>query len=166
MPLFTSLSHRRLLLILQTVTIAFASIPLYYLTIHHLKTTNCLFVVVVFFLFTAVEYNNLFDFHPDHIFITLIFLCFYFLETNRKDGPFVAILSSFVKEPYLFGVAALGLYTAVRYKWYKTGIGVSLLSMAFFYSCKDNTRIIMEEQILELNHKAVVTLILAIASLA
>ena len=44
------------LLILQTVTIAFASIPLYYLAIHHLKNNKLsLFVVVVFFLFTALE---------------------------------------------------------------------------------------------------------------
>lgn len=123
------------LLILQTVTIALASIPLYCLSNHHLKNNkSSLFVVIMFFLFTAVEYNNLFDFHPDHVFIALIFLCFYFLETNKKGWfLFTAVLSSLVKEPFLFGVAALGVYTAIRYKWYKTGIGVSLLSMALFF---------------------------------
>ena len=123
------------LLILQTVTIALASIPLFSISTRYLKNNKLsLFVVIVFFLFTAVEYNNLFDFHPDHVFIALILLCFYFLETNKKGWfLFVAILSSFVKEPYLFGVAALGLYTAVRYKWYKTGISISLLSMALFF---------------------------------
>ncbi|WP_347275135.1 DUF2079 domain-containing protein [Candidatus Kuenenia sp.] len=123
------------LLILQTVTIALASIPLYCLSNHHLKNNkSSLFVVIIFFLFTAVEYNNLFDFHPDHVFIVLILLCFYFLETNKKGWfLFTAVLSSLVKEPFLFGVAALGVYTAIRYKWYKTGFCVSTLSVMLFF---------------------------------
>jgi uncharacterized membrane protein len=123
------------LLILQTVTIALAAIPLYCLSNHHLKNnTSSLFVVIIFFLSPAVEYNNLFDFHPDHVFIALILLCFYFLETNKKGWfLFTAVLSSLVKEPFLFGVAALGVYTAIRYKWYKTGLCVSTLSIMLFF---------------------------------
>ncbi len=123
------------LLILQTVTIAVAAIPLFYLSIRCLKNNKVsLVIVILFFLSTAVEYNNLFDFHPDHVFIALTLLCFYFLETNKKGWfLFTAVLSSLVKEPFLFGVAALGVYTAIRYKWYKTGIGLSLLSMTLFF---------------------------------
>ncbi len=123
------------LLILQTVTITLASVPLYYLAIRHLKNNKlALLVVAIFFLFTAVEYNNLFDFHPDHVFIVLILSCFYFLETGKK-GWFVvaAVLSSLVKEPFLFAVAGLGIYTIVRYRWYKTGLCISIFSMALFF---------------------------------
>lgn len=122
-------------LILQTATIALAAIPLYYLSILNLKNNKVsLVIIIIFFLFSAVEYTNLFDFHPDHIIIVLILSCFYFLKTNRRGWfIFFAVLASLVKEPYLFGVAALGLYTAIRHKWYKIGLGISILSMTLFF---------------------------------
>jgi len=51
------------LLILQLTTIALAAIPLYCLSVRILKNNKIsLIIVIIFFLFSAVEYNNLFDF--------------------------------------------------------------------------------------------------------
>lgn len=59
--------------------------------------------------------------------------CFYFLKTEKKGWFFTfAVLASMVKEPYLLSVAALGLYAMIRYKWYKTGLGLFMISMAIF----------------------------------
>lgn len=123
------------LLILQTVTIAISSIPLYVLSIRNLKNNKLsLAVVTIFFLFPVVEYNNRFDFHPDHAFIPLILFCFYFLETNRKGWFFLtAVLAMMIKEPYLLAVAALGLYAMLRHRWRKTGLCISALSVMLFF---------------------------------
>ncbi|MCF6149647.1 MAG: DUF2079 domain-containing protein [Candidatus Kuenenia sp.] len=124
------------LLILQTVTIALSSIPIYLISVRNLRNNKLsLAVVVIFFLFPAVEYNNLFDFHPDHAFIPLILFCFYFLETNRNGWFFfTAVLAMLIKEPYLLAVAALGLYTMIRHRWHKTGLCISLLSIMLFFA--------------------------------
>jgi len=123
------------LLILQLTTIALAAIPLYCLSVRILKNNKIsLIIVIIFFLFSAVEYNNLFDFHPDHIIIVLILSCFYFLETERRGWFFFfAILALLVKESYLFNVTALGLYAVIRYKWHKIGFAVFVLSLTLFF---------------------------------
>lgn len=133
--IYKIISSSLTLLLLQTITISLGAVPLYYLSLRCLRNNKLsLLLICIFFMFPAVEYNNLFDFHPDHLFIVLIILCFYFLEAKKKKWFFgVAVLSMLVKEPYLFAVAALGVYVCIRYKWYKIGISVSVLSIIIFF---------------------------------
>ncbi len=78
------------LLVLQTLAIGFSAVPLYYIARNKLgHGFYGLVIVIIFFLYSPVEYNNLENFHADHLLILLMFLGFYLLE---KDKPLAFLL--------------------------------------------------------------------------
>lgn len=98
--------------VLQAASVTSAVIPLYLIARGRLKTP--LFtvgVVLLFFLFPSTQFNSAIDFHPDHLYIPLIFWALYFIETGREKAAIFFILPVFLlKEPLMLGVAFLGLY--------------------------------------------------------
>jgi len=92
-----------------------------------------LLIVIIYFLYSPVGYNNLFDFHADHLIILLMFLGFYFLEKNKPLAFLLVCLPGlFLKEPLILSIGAMGLYAIVRYRMYKSG-GILLASAAILF---------------------------------
>lgn len=123
------------LLVLQTLAIGFSAVPLYYIARNKLgHGFYGLVIVIIFFLYSPVEYNNLENFHADHLLILLMFLGFYFLE---KDKPLAFLLvclpSLFLKEPLILSVSMMGFYAVVRHRMYKSGSLVFVGSLLFFF---------------------------------
>jgi uncharacterized membrane protein len=123
------------LLLFQTFMIALAAIPLYYLAFKVLEDRIwAVIIVIIYFLCSPVQYTNLFDFHPDHLFLFLIILGFYLIEKqNRKGFTLVALLSMLIKEPLLPSITLFGLYAAIRARWWREGIAIALLSLFIFF---------------------------------
>ena len=124
-----------ILLILQTLTVTLSAVPLYYIARDKLRNNYyALLIVIIYFLYSPVQYNNLFDFHTDHLLILLMFLAFYFLE---KKNPLAFILvclpALFLKEPLILSVAMMGLYAMISHKMYKSGSFVLVGSLIFFF---------------------------------
>jgi len=123
------------LLLLQTLAIGLSAVPLYYIAKTKLgHGFYALLVVIIYFLYSPVQYNNLFDFHADHLIILLMFLAFYFLE---KDKPLAFVLvclpGLFLKEPLILTVSMMGFYAIVRHRRYKSGALLFFGGFVFFF---------------------------------
>ncbi len=83
-PFYKLYSSGVILLIAQTAAIGLSAVPLYYIARDKLKSSYyALLIVIIYFLYSPLQYNNLFDFHTDHLLILLMFLAFYFLEKKN-----------------------------------------------------------------------------------
>ena len=124
-----------ILLVAQTITICLSAVPLYYIARDKLKSSYyALLIVIIYFLYSPVQYNNLFDFHTDHLLILLMFLAFYFLEKKNALAFILVSLSAlFLKEPLILSVAMLGLYAVISRKMYKSGSLVFIGNLFFFF---------------------------------
>jgi len=127
------------LLSLQTITIGLSAVPLYYVAKMKLgHGFYALLIVIIYFLYSPLEYNNLFDFHTDHLLILLMFLAFYFLEKNKPLPFFLVCLPGFfLKEPLILTVSMMGLYALIRYRRYKSGALVFVGGFLFFFLVVD-----------------------------
>lgn len=123
------------LLLLQTLAIGLSAVPLYYIAKKKLgQGFYALLIVIIYFLYSPVAYNNLFDFHTDHLIILLMFLGFYFLEKDKPLAFFLVCLPGlFLKEPLILSIGAMGLYAIVRYRMYKSGTILFVGSLLFFF---------------------------------
>ncbi|MCK4420138.1 DUF2079 domain-containing protein, partial [Candidatus Aerophobetes bacterium] len=112
-----------------------SAVPLYYIARNKLKSSYyALLIVIIYFLYSPVQHNNLFDFHTDHLLILLMFLAFYFLEKkNALAFILVCLPALFLKEPLILNVAMLGLYAMISRKMYKSGSFVFMGSLFFFF---------------------------------
>ena len=123
------------LLSLQTITIGLGAVPLYYIAKMKLGHGFYAFlIVIIYFLYSPLEYNNLFDFHTDHLLVLLMFLAFYFLEKNKPLAFFLVCLPGlFLKEPLILTVSMMGFYAMVRHRMYKSGALVFVGGFLFFF---------------------------------
>ncbi len=123
------------LLLLQTLAIGLSAVPLYYIAKMKLGSGfYALLIVIIYFLYPSVAYNNLFDFHTDHLLILLMFLAFYFLEKNKPLAFLLVCLPGlFLKEPLILSMGAMGLYAIVRYRRYKSGGILFASAVVLFY---------------------------------
>jgi len=123
------------LLLLQTLAIGISAVPLYYIAREKLRSSYCaLLIVVIYFLYSPVEYNNLVNFHADHLIILLMFLGFYFLEKKNVIAFLLVCLPGlFLKEPLILSVSMMGFYALVRYRMYKSGALLFIGSLLFFF---------------------------------
>ena len=123
------------LLLLQTLTIGLSAVPLYYIAKNKLgRGFYALLIVIIYFLYSPVGYNNLFDFHADHLVILLMFLGFYFLEKNKPLAFLLVCLPGLLlKEPLILSMGAMGIYAVVRHRMYKSG-SILFASAAILFS--------------------------------
>lgn len=124
------------LLLCQSLAMASAIMPLYLLTTQRLRIRLAgILVAGLYLLYPAVEFNALFDFHPDHLAIPLLLWAFYLAERSHPIGAICfAALTSFLKEPFFLTTSFFGLYLAIRYKQHLLGLGSFALSLALFCS--------------------------------
>ncbi|MDL1969856.1 MAG: DUF2079 domain-containing protein [Candidatus Desulfofervidaceae bacterium] len=124
-----------ILLLIQVIFTLSGAIPLYLICKKNIK--NSLFVVGIvslYLLYPPVTFNALFDFHPDHLYIPLLLWVFYFISQDKylKSIPFL-ILSCTLKEPFILGIAFIGIYLAWAKKKYSLGLLIFLICLFLFY---------------------------------
>ncbi len=90
-------------------------------------------VAVAYALYFPIWYNNLFDFHPDHLVIPLLF-AFFLLERKEKytAACFAAVLLCGIKEPYALQTAACGLYLMLVRRQWKAGFCLMGVGLGYF----------------------------------
>src|SRR3989339_280371 len=121
------------LLILQALIVSIGSYPLYLLAKKKLKGIYPLIVIISYFVYYGVEYNIIFDFHPDHIIIPVLLYAFYFLDENKLSQFIITCLIGMtVKEPFNLVIMMLGLYALVKYRHMKSGIFVAVAGLTMF----------------------------------
>lgn len=123
------------LLICQSLTIASGVIPLYLLAVLHLRSRPVgLLMAGIYLLYPAVEFNALFDFHPDHLAIPLMLWAFYLADRHCVVGALcLAGVTALLKEPFFLTASFFGLYLALSHRRYLLGLGSFALGLLLFY---------------------------------
>jgi uncharacterized membrane protein len=132
-PLYWIYSDLNALLILQTLVIAFAAAPLYFIAKKMLKSTAAFFIAAAYLSYPLLHYINLFDFHPAALTILPLMLALYALK-EKKHYLFIAsaAIAATAKEHYAFLLVTFGIYIAVVQKRKLFGAVTALLGALWF----------------------------------
>ena len=134
-PFYSLLKSPVSLLLLQTLFLAFASIPLYLIAKKHLNPWPTLFILFLY-LFNPVTLNiNLFEFHALALAPFFVFWTFYFYDQN-KFPPFLAfaILSLLVREDVSFVIFMFGILALIDKKKIKWILAPIVLAPLYFFT--------------------------------
>ena len=134
-PVYSLWPDAGMLLILQTMLLALGVIPVYLYARRQAKSQLfALTLSLAYFLFPAVAYVNLADFHEISLSVPLLSFTAYCLLTERYRPFFLLLcLSLLIKEEMVFVAFAFGLYILVVQKRYRLGIITLLLAVACGY---------------------------------
>ncbi len=118
-PLYAVWTDPRMLLLTQTLALGIAALPCYWLARERLGNGIALLVSGAYYLFPAVHFVNLAEFHEIALATPMLSFALYFLLRQRYV-PFLALtlLVLLVKEETAFIVIALGSFVLlVQHKW-------------------------------------------------
>lgn len=133
-PIYMIVPSAVVLLVVQTLIISLGAYPIFGLARKYLGSERLALVVVcIYFLYPPVEYNNLFDFHTDHMFVTSMLFFFYFLERGSRVGVILTVVfSMLIKEIFLLQLSFLGIYMILVKKKWRTGTALTIVPLMLF----------------------------------
>ncbi len=128
-PFYAFGGDARILLVLQTAYLAGSVFPIYWSARRRLGAGLALALAFSFFLYPALEYVNLGQFHVISLTVPLLSLALFFL-LEEKYAPLIVctILSCLVKEEAVFAAFGLGLY--ILFFRGRRWLGISILLIA------------------------------------
>ena len=110
-PLTFIFGPSRYLLVLQSIFLGLAAIPLYFIAKEKLGPKVSLLVIVSYFLYPALHFLNFENFHIDSLMPLLFFSAFYFTMKKRFKYYYpILFLILIVKEEMAFTVLLFGIY--------------------------------------------------------
>lgn len=129
-PLYGLFPSPYTLLVVQTLALAAAAIPLYLVGRREAGAAIAVGLCLAYLLHPAVHHANLNDYHPETLLPFLFLWAFYFMLTGRVRGFVVAgVACAFLKENYALIVMMLGLYAGLRHRmrsgWALAGFGLA-----------------------------------------
>lgn len=134
-PFYLIWEDPRMLLLIQTLVLSSGGIFVYLIGKHVLRDkTLSLVLALSFFLNPAVNYTNLFDFHPVTLATTFLLAAFYFILKKRYALTIIfLVLAGLTKEQVWLIIALLGLYLVFIHKQKFLGISIFAISSFIFY---------------------------------
>ncbi len=134
-PFYALWQNPKMLLLIQSFILSLGGVFVYLLAKKILKNkTVALAIAICFFLNPAVNYANLFDFHPVALATTFLIAAFYFLYEKRYAWMVVfLVLAALTKEQVWFILFLVGVYLAIFRGEKKLGAVISVVSIAIFY---------------------------------
>ena len=126
------------LLFLQTLAIALGVIPLYLLARRHLEALIALGIGFAYLVYVPLHFLNLYEFQPRAFAIGLMFLLFYFLDTQHTRGFIVTILLLLTtRTDIALLVGMVGIFAWLHHKprafiFSALGLGLSWFALAAF----------------------------------
>lgn len=133
-PIYALYQNARTLLLIQSVALAAAALPIYLLARY--KTESILLAMALgasYLLSPAVHGVNTFDFHQIALVTVLLATALFALETEHDILFLVALgLSLTVKEEVALTSAAIGLYIIIAKRRYRLGAAVMAISLIYF----------------------------------
>jgi uncharacterized membrane protein len=129
-PLYTVWSSPIVLLIVQTVGIAIAAFPLYWVARVRVGYTLALVIVLAYFLCPALQGVNLFEFHEVALSIPLFsFASFFLLRRMYKPMLICLGLTLLAKEEMAVVLIAFGIFILLMQSRVGLGMGISLFGV-------------------------------------
>ncbi len=132
-PLYWLWPGPETLLVVQAMALALGGIPIYLIARRVLRSDwMALIPTFAYFLYPALGWLNLENFHPDALEVPLALFALYFMTRRRWRWYLVMVgLLLLVKEDVWLFLVPLGIYVAIRYN-FKVGLATMLLSVGWF----------------------------------
>ncbi len=136
-PLYALWPRAEMLLILQSVFMGFAAVPLYFFAATRLTRTAAAAVALAYLLYAPLHGPNFFDFHWMPLSILFFFWLFHALATRRAIVvAILAVVICSLREDAPFGLIATGLFLLVTGFWPKAGALLTVLPAIWFVIVK------------------------------
>jgi uncharacterized membrane protein len=135
LPFYALRPHPTTLLLIQTVALALAAVPLYLIARRRLTSPYPALVVAAVFLANPAlhDVDLIHEFHELAFAVPVLFLAFYAVETRRwRLFGVMAVLALTIKEDVALAVAALGLYVLLVSRQRVLGIATVAASIFWF----------------------------------
>jgi len=111
LPIYAIFESPVTLLVLQSILIGLAAVPLYWIAKQELKSKIAIVFPILYLLYPALHGVNWFDFHPESFVPLFIFLAFFYYKNNKFSRYFLfVVLALMTKEDVSLVVISLGLY--------------------------------------------------------
>lgn len=122
------------LLIMQSVAVGSAVIPLYLLAVRRLDRKTAWVIVAGYLLFPPLHWLNLFDFHEVAFAIPAFLWALTLLDRGRMLGAAIALaIASSTAENMVLAAAGVGLYLALSQKRHRRFGAVVLVSCLVYF---------------------------------
>ena len=132
-PLYFVFKSPLTLLFIQSLSLGVAAYPIYLIAKKELNRNIGLAIVVIYLIYPALGYVNLFEFHPQTLAIPfLIFTYYYFEKENFKMFIIFMSLSLICQENIALIIALFGVYAFFIKKDIKWLLTPFLIGMAWF----------------------------------
>lgn len=134
-PMYAVWTSPIILLLVQTVALGTSAFPLYWVARQRIGRLWGLTLVIVYLLFPALQYVNLFEFHEVSLSVPLFALAVFFLLRQRYEPLLICLgLVLLVKEELSFTVLLFGVYIGIvqRRRLFGFGIAVFAITWAVF----------------------------------
>ncbi|MEA3375497.1 MAG: DUF2079 domain-containing protein [Chloroflexota bacterium] len=129
-PVYRLWPDPRLLLILQSLALGLAAVPLHWIA--HAQTNDrraASIVAACYLAYPAMGFLNLVDFHPIALSIPLLFLAYWALEEKRMVLFWIAVvLALSTKEELVVPLGVWGVVNLLRKE--KRGVGLGLVALS------------------------------------
>ncbi|MBN1977756.1 MAG: DUF2079 domain-containing protein [Anaerolineae bacterium] len=136
-PLYRLWPDPRVLLSMQSIVLAVGAVPLYWIARRNLKRPILHYVlVIVYLLYPALGFINLFDFHPVAFCVPALLFAYWALLEERKILFWAMILLTLsTKEELVVPVAAFGVYCLFFSAWRRRGVWLLGTAIAWAFLC-------------------------------
>lgn len=133
-PLYGIFKSTEFLLVIQSLAIGLAALPLYYICVEELKEEGLAFIfALVYLLYPSIFYINMIDFHPDAFAMLFIFCMFYFLIKKIWGWFWICVfLVLSIREYFGLIIVFLGIYLFFEYKDKNRAIILCVLGGGWF----------------------------------
>jgi uncharacterized membrane protein len=136
-PIYGIRQSAETLLILQSVLIGGAAIPLYLVARQYLGPWLSCLVGILYIFYPAVHGSNLYDFHyPPLAPFFLWFTLFFVLRRRTVASVIFAILSLSVREDVSLGLTILGLFLVFTNRRARAGVWLAAAGVVYFIAMK------------------------------
>lgn len=129
-PIYYFIPKTESLLFVQTLALALGAIPVYAVArLRNLVDPICLLFAFIYLCYPAMQWTNIYEFHPDSLATPLLLSAFYFLHARRFRAYFAClILACLTKETMGLTIIALGLYAAL---YSPKRLGIPTIALGF-----------------------------------
>jgi uncharacterized membrane protein len=134
-PFYKIYSDPVILLVLQSVLLSSGVFPIYWLAKDKLDSNYLTISLCIgYLLYPALQFANLYEFHPVNIATPLLLFIFYFLHKRLYFRYYIfLILTLLCREDVVPIIFFLGIYIFFYEKKRKIGVITTLLSVSWFY---------------------------------
>ena len=116
-PIYTLIQHPLTMLFIQTIALGASVFPLYLFTRRLLDDKWAIIIAIVYLLYPALAYTNLFEFHPPALATFFLFMCIYFYTADSfMNFMIFSFLAMFCQENIPFAVAIFGIVAVFERK--------------------------------------------------